>query len=240
MPRPLAAVRAHVRVTLNDGIDSSAPFIAKLKALGARASARFQEDATHLVWRGAPDALSSTLTRYRDAKARVVVVSPLWITACERAGARVDAAPYVVRAPPSGTPSAASKFSRTSTTSTATAAAVAVKLGKRPREVEVVDIARYSSASRLELEAMAASVEASVEASKRTFAEVVVEGRDAKRQKPADDVVKNDDGGDEAKENAAPDAAPAATKRTWADVVVAKVDAACPRPAAAAPSAEKR
>ena len=87
---------------------------------------------------------------------------------------------------------------------------------------------------------MAASVEASVEASKRTFAEVVVEGRDAKRQKPADDVVKNDDGGDEAKENAAPDAAPAATKRTWADVVVAKVDAACPRPAAAAPSAEKR
>lgn len=232
MPKPLADVRAHVSVTLNDGIDSSAPFIAKLKRLGARASARFRDDGcTHLVWRGDASALARTVARYRDAKAKdVAVVSPLWITACERAGAKVDIASYVVRVA-SATPSAASKFSRVATPPTATTTAVAVKLGKRPREVEVVDIERYSSASRLELEAMAA-IAATVSTTtqqRQTWADVA--GREPKRQKPAgdsataDDDSKNDAKNDATKENAAPEAR-APTTKTWAAVVAAKADAA--------------
>ena len=232
MPKPLADVRAHVSVTLNDGIDSSAPFIAKLKRLGARASARFRDDGcTHLVWRGDASTLARTVARYRDAKAKdVAVVSPLWITACERAGTKVDIASYVVRVA-SATPSAASKFSRVATPPTATTTAVAVKLGKRPREVEVVDIERYSSASRLELEAMAA-IAATVSTTtqqRQTWADVA--GRQPKRQKPAgdsataDDDAKHDAKNDSTKENAAPEAR-AQTTKTWAAVVAAKADAA--------------
>ena len=94
-----------------------------------------------------------------------------------------------------------------------------------------MDIERYSSASRLELEAMAA-IAATVSTTtqhRQTWADVA--GREPKRQKPAgdsataDDDAKNDAKNDATKENAAPEAR-APTTKTWAAVVAAKADAA--------------
>ena len=91
-------VIAHVSVTLDDGVDASRPFAGKLTKHGARVVKKFITNGlTHLIFRGSPAAASSFSARARDAKASIKVVSPSWVTACERAGKMVDENDHRVR-----------------------------------------------------------------------------------------------------------------------------------------------
>lgn len=147
--RVLADVVAYVSVVLNDDVDASAVFIGKLKALGAKASTRLSADVTHVVWRGDREALERALLRARLMRARdsidVIAVTPLWIIACERARARVDHETFIARANALG--ATASKFSLPRARRTPAKSAT-----KRARAIESVDLQRYDSANRLEIE----------------------------------------------------------------------------------------
>ena len=194
-------VIAHVSVTLDDGVDASRPFAGKLTKHGARVVKKFVTNGlTHLIFRGSPAAASSFSARARDAKASIKVVSASWVPEGEGAGKMVDESDHRVRGlervGAATTPLSrwssldAGKVRRTPTAKE--------RMGKRPREVEPVELSRYDSDARRMEEAMR---EESEKTATMTFAEAVKSSagereREAKRRKTVEDRE------DDEKENA--------------------------------------
>ena len=195
-------VIAHVSVTLDDGVDASRPFAGKLTKHGARVVKKFITNGlTHLIFRGSPAAASSFSARARDAKASIKVVSPSWVTACERAGKMVDENDHRVRGLErvgATTTTPLSRWSSLDAGKVRRTPTAKERMGKRPREVEPVELSRYDSDARRMEEAMR---EESEKTATMTFAEAVKSSagereREAKRRKTVEDRE------DDEKENA--------------------------------------
>jgi len=189
-------VVAHVSVTLDDGVDASRPFAGKLTKHGARVVKKFVTNGlTHLIFRGSSAAAASFAARARDAKASIKVVTPSWVTACERAGKIVDEKDHKVRGLESmgaATPTPLSRWSSLDAKVRRTPTAKE-RMGKRPREVERVELSRYDSDARRMEEAMREERE---KTATMTFAEAVKKSsageQEAKRRKTVEDGEEDD------------------------------------------------
>lgn len=186
-------VVAHVSITLDDGVDASRPFAGKLSKHGGRVIKKFTNGLTHLIFRGSSAAASSFAARARDAKASIKVVSPSWVTACERAGKIVDEKDHKVRGLESVGASTSTPLSRWSSLDAKVRRTPTAKerMGKRPRDVERVELSRYDSDARRMEEALREERE---KTATMTFADAVKGEREAKRRKTVEDGAGDDDG----------------------------------------------
>lgn len=187
-------VVAHVSVTLDDGVDASRPFAGKLTKHGGRTVKKFLTNGlTHLIFRGSSAAASSFAARARDAKASIKVVAPSWVTACERAGKIVDEKDHKVRGLESMGASTSTPLSRWSSLDAKVRRTPTAKerMGKRPRDVERVELSRYDSDARRMEEALREERE---KTATMTFADAVKGEREAKRRKTVEDGEGDDDG----------------------------------------------
>lgn len=198
-------VVAHVSVTLDDGVDASRPFAGKLSKHGGRVIKKFTNGLTHLIFRGSSAAASSFAARARDAKASIKVVSPSWVTACERAGKIVDEKDHKVRGLESVGASTSTPLSRWSSLDAKVRRTPTAKerMGKRPRDVERVELSRYDSDARRMEEALREERE---KTATMTFADAVKKSsageREAKRRKTVEDGEGDDKENDVVKMNA--------------------------------------
>ena len=189
-PKPLTGVRAFVTVRTNDGVDCSGVFAAKIVKMGAKTfKDRLTNSLTHIVFRAGNDAegLPRLRRRMKDAGCEsAFIVTPSWITACERAGSRAKEKEHLV-------PGAESErdahprtpLSRWSSVEKPPGSGKTPRNNKRPREVEKVDLKRYDSDVRL-MAAQAKEMDEEAktrEKSKRTFADVVADEETWKKRR---------------------------------------------------------
>lgn len=89
---PLAGVVVFVDVTNEGGLNATSLFSKKLASLGALVVERLSRAVTHVVFKGAPDALRALHDRLAKlgAGAHRHVVSVAWVVACEASRAKAE------------------------------------------------------------------------------------------------------------------------------------------------------